>query len=129
MSAGLAASTVTPGRTAPELSRTTPVIDAWAEAAAGASAMTAKTRSRAMNVFMEPRMLDERRAEGPERLAMKPGGIADRLLNSHDFGWFRRGRIIPRSEDRPPWEIPCPPPTGRRAMRSAPSGLTLNRYS
>ena len=30
MSAGLAASTVTPGSTAPDVSFTTPVIDAWA---------------------------------------------------------------------------------------------------
>src|SRR4029450_9796055 len=37
---GLAASTVTPGRTAPEVSRTTPVIAACANAAAGRSKTT-----------------------------------------------------------------------------------------
>src|SRR5262245_45668229 len=35
--AGLAASTVTPGRTAPDVSLTTAEMDAWAYAAAGAS--------------------------------------------------------------------------------------------
>src|SRR5262245_18694715 len=38
MSAGLAASTVTPGNTAPDVSRTTPVIDACAWASEGAQA-------------------------------------------------------------------------------------------
>jgi hypothetical protein len=33
--AGLAASTVTPGRTAPDASLTTPAIDPWADATAG----------------------------------------------------------------------------------------------
>jgi hypothetical protein len=37
MSAGLAASTVTPGSTPPELSRTTPATDAWAWAMEGMS--------------------------------------------------------------------------------------------
>src|SRR5688572_12634127 len=37
MSAGLAASTVTPGRTAPDVSRTTPAMDACACAATGTS--------------------------------------------------------------------------------------------
>ena len=37
ISAGLAASTVTPGRTAPDESRATPSMDACANAAAGAS--------------------------------------------------------------------------------------------
>src|SRR5215475_1713498 len=35
ISAGLATSTVTPGRTAIDVSRTTPAIDAWAKAIAG----------------------------------------------------------------------------------------------
>src|SRR5688500_5965732 len=38
MSAGLAASTVTPGRIPPDVSRTTPVIPLWAHAVAGRSA-------------------------------------------------------------------------------------------
>ena len=37
MSAGLAASTVTPGSTPPEASRTVPVSDAWAKAVAGSN--------------------------------------------------------------------------------------------
>ena len=37
ISAGLEASTVTPGNTAPEVSRTTPAIEAWANAAAGSN--------------------------------------------------------------------------------------------
>src|SRR5262245_14702116 len=43
MSAGLDASTVTPGSTAPDESLTTPVIDAWACAADGSSANRATT--------------------------------------------------------------------------------------
>ena len=47
MSAGLAASTVTPGRTAPDASLTTPVMDdwasVWADAAMGNSAAHAST--------------------------------------------------------------------------------------
>jgi hypothetical protein len=38
MSAGLDASTVTPGKTAPDVSFTTPDIDAWANATAGSKA-------------------------------------------------------------------------------------------
>jgi hypothetical protein len=37
MRASLAASTVTPGRMAPDVSRTVPVTDAWARTRAGAS--------------------------------------------------------------------------------------------
>src|SRR5689334_22019476 len=44
MSAGLDASTVTPGNTAPEASFTTPTIDAWAKTAVGTSTNTARTR-------------------------------------------------------------------------------------
>src|ERR1700752_865192 len=43
MSTGLEASTVTPGSTAPDVSLTTPVIDAWACAADGSSAKSATT--------------------------------------------------------------------------------------
>ena len=39
--AGLAASTVTPGSTAPDVSRTTPVIDAWAYAIVGRTTIDA----------------------------------------------------------------------------------------
>ena len=43
MSAGLDVSTVTPGSTAPEVSLTTPVMDAWAYAAVGTTASHAST--------------------------------------------------------------------------------------
>src|SRR5688572_19816920 len=43
INAGLAASTVTPGSTAPDESLTTPAIDAWAYTALGISAETRKT--------------------------------------------------------------------------------------
>src|SRR5689334_5787656 len=44
MSAGLAASTVTPGSTAPEASRTVPVRDAWAKTVDGSSRTTASNK-------------------------------------------------------------------------------------
>ena len=43
MSAGLDASTVTPGNTAPEVSRTVPVIDAWANTTEGVTRNNATT--------------------------------------------------------------------------------------
>jgi hypothetical protein len=43
--AGLAASTVTPGITAPDESRTTPVSDAWAKAVAGTRSTTISAAS------------------------------------------------------------------------------------
>src|SRR5207249_8590996 len=43
INAGLAASTVTPGRTAPDVSFTTPAMDAWAYAPAGTSMSDAIT--------------------------------------------------------------------------------------
>jgi hypothetical protein len=43
MSAGLDASTVTPGSTAPDVSRTLPVIVAWAAAVDGRTASVTKT--------------------------------------------------------------------------------------
>jgi hypothetical protein len=49
MSAGLDASTVTPGRTAPEASRTVPVIDACAKASAGTSTSIASTAAIRLN--------------------------------------------------------------------------------
>src|SRR6266545_1672849 len=53
ISAGLLASTVTPGSTAPDGSLTTPVIEAWAKAAEGirnarSNARTKRTASRSM---------------------------------------------------------------------------------
>ena len=53
MSAGLAASTVTPGRTAPELSRTTPAIDACANATDGAATSTATTRHHVLTLYIK----------------------------------------------------------------------------
>src|SRR5215212_11320941 len=49
MSAGLAASTVTPGRTAPEASRTVPVIDVCAKANAGTRTSIASTAAIRVN--------------------------------------------------------------------------------
>src|SRR4030095_1096391 len=43
MSAGLDAATVTPGSTAPDESRATPVIDAWAKAGVAADRITTST--------------------------------------------------------------------------------------
>src|SRR5205809_7608494 len=45
MSAGLEASTVTPGSTAPEASLTMPTIDAWANAIAGMPRSATRTRT------------------------------------------------------------------------------------
>ena len=50
--AGLDASTVTPGSTAPEASLTTPVMEAWANAAAGTSTSNAKTAKPCRNLRM-----------------------------------------------------------------------------
>jgi hypothetical protein len=47
MSAGLTASTVTPGSTPPEVSRTTPEMLLWASADAGARTVRATTTARA----------------------------------------------------------------------------------
>src|SRR5436190_9864244 len=44
MSAGLAASTVTPGSTPPDASRTVPVRDAWAKTLAGSRTTTASIK-------------------------------------------------------------------------------------
>src|SRR5262245_4751471 len=52
ISAGLAASTVTPGSTAPDESRTVPVIDAWANAWGAAARNMATTRHAAPDVRM-----------------------------------------------------------------------------
>ena len=45
MSAGLVASTVTPGNAAPEVSRVEPAIDAWAHADEGSKRIATATRS------------------------------------------------------------------------------------
>src|SRR6478735_4585664 len=52
MSAGLAASTVTPGMTAPDASLTTPAIDAWAYAMLGINTAAALTRRNLHNTRM-----------------------------------------------------------------------------
>src|SRR5215210_2601407 len=49
MSTGLAASTVTPGHTEPALSFPTPVIDAWANAAAGNRASHSRASAPVLN--------------------------------------------------------------------------------
>ena len=53
MRTSLDASTVTPGRTAPELSRTTPVMVLWAAARAGASS-TKETTTDSLSVLDMP---------------------------------------------------------------------------
>jgi len=55
ISAGLDTSTVTPGNTAPELSLTTPVTDAWAYAAIGANTTAASANTANLRT---PRMPD-----------------------------------------------------------------------
>src|SRR4030095_10664685 len=52
MRSGLAASTVTPGNTAPETSFTTPVIDAWANAEAGRTTTRPHTNSSRFNTLI-----------------------------------------------------------------------------
>src|SRR5689334_22027034 len=50
MSTGLATSTVTPGKTAPDMSLTTPVNELWACAAPGSRARIPAANSAALNV-------------------------------------------------------------------------------
>src|SRR5688572_25945821 len=66
MSAALAASTPTPGSTAPELSLTTPVIDACANAAGAAATNHANTRYAAPGLRIDTLL---RRDCGGERVA------------------------------------------------------------
>src|ERR1043165_9856200 len=56
MSTGLAASSVTPGSTAPDESRTVPVMDApaWANAAQGSATTSAHAQSIAFSPLMDP---------------------------------------------------------------------------
>src|SRR5688572_8576331 len=54
ISASLAASTVTPGRTAPEVSLTIPAMDDWASAAAGSRRIPARTIA---NLRMTPPLM------------------------------------------------------------------------
>src|SRR6266487_636204 len=63
MSAGLAASTPTPGSTAPDVSLTAPAIDAWAQAAVGARRETTTTLA-----FTTPRMSSPRVCGVPRRV-------------------------------------------------------------
>src|SRR5688572_13861259 len=52
ISTGLAASTVTPGRTAPDASLTTPVMTAWADAIDGTNTHTNATRKNAQDPWI-----------------------------------------------------------------------------
>ena len=56
MSTGLAASTVTPGNTAPDVSFTVPVMDApaWANAAQGSAITSAHAQRIAFSPLMDP---------------------------------------------------------------------------
>src|SRR5258705_7690003 len=53
MRTGLAASTVTPGRTAPDASFTTPAMEAWAYAAAGTRTTNTDAQNHPRNVCTE----------------------------------------------------------------------------
>src|SRR5687768_18061163 len=69
ISTGLAASTVTPGNTAPDTSRTTPAMVAWADAVEGISRAIA-TAATAMTHFLEciPSRSEEHTSELQSRL-------------------------------------------------------------
>src|SRR5213078_4368917 len=65
ISAGLETSTVTPGRTAPEASFTTPVMVAWANARAGTSTRSRNAPNPTCNLRMQLSPFDQH-AIGPE---------------------------------------------------------------
>src|SRR5213075_1923496 len=65
ISAGLDASTVTPGRTAPDASFTTPVMVAWANAMAGTSTRSRNAPNPTCNLRMQLSPFDQH-AIGPE---------------------------------------------------------------
>ena len=76
ISASLAASTVTPGSTAPEESRTTPVRDPWARAGSGmaasaASAKKATTSFRMASPLAEKRSHESRDLYGRRETSVK----------------------------------------------------------
>jgi hypothetical protein len=54
MSAGLVASTVTPGTAAPDVSRVEPAIDAWANAEAGSKVDAVRKITHRKNARIEP---------------------------------------------------------------------------
>src|SRR5437016_5108994 len=85
MSTGLAASTVTPGSTPPDASRTTPVMAACAYAAAGKSTTTSRTkRHRLKNLRIA--------SPQPGDLCKQVSGTCqgDKGLHRHSRGFFRR---------------------------------------
>src|SRR5438552_11624229 len=99
MSTGLDASTVTPGSTAPDVSLTTPVIDAWARAVAG------RTRNQARSVdALTSRCTLASFTCGPDRvrgslvrLVHHVNGNVSVLRNEH---WLTRGapeQSVPRN--------------------------------
>src|SRR5438876_4180097 len=65
ISAGLDASTVTPGSTAPEASFTTPVMEAWANARAGTSTRSRNAPNTTCDLRMQLSPFDQH-AAGPE---------------------------------------------------------------
>src|SRR5438128_1090878 len=69
MSTGLEASTVTPGRTAPDVSLTVPVIVAWAHAAVGTRTVHMSTTA----IFAKPRMVTFLRPLGGQSDIPHPG--------------------------------------------------------
>src|SRR4051812_39178081 len=87
ISAGLDASTETPGRTAPELSRAEPAMDAWANADAGRRIDTANRNTALRTV---------RITQPPVRVTTRIGPCGRSLYHN------RRGGIVIRSTTRAP---------------------------
>src|SRR5688500_9634155 len=87
MRTGLAASTVTPGSTPPDVSRTTPAIEACADATEGVSNASASTPSALANPRIAcsfPTEVDTARARRPGRTddkAIRVRTISDREAN------------------------------------------------
>ncbi len=87
--AGLVASTVTPGRTAPDESRTTPVIEACCAFAAGLRTANNErvTASRVMVAMLPSRMSDAAKTSGQYGSSMH-----ERLAGSGSNSFARQGR-------------------------------------
>src|SRR5437667_12612088 len=81
MSASLAASTLTPGSTAPEESLTTPVTEAWAYAIDGRATRHARTNSRCFSTRIRSPQSDgfrrNLRSDTRSRTAARQAGISD----------------------------------------------------
>src|SRR5437762_6351236 len=101
MSAALAASTVTPGRIAPDVSFTTPVMDAWAYAVAGTITKIATTSNARVSLLIPTplfRSCRSARFSFAEAAAIKhpSPGVVKRERRPHaPAGWyFRAGQVV-----------------------------------